>query len=167
MRDAAGGTPAHVAAFANRELFAPLGMYSVTMEFDGAGSPMGSNAFLATARDWARFGLLDLNDGTAGDRRILPEGWVDYSTRPTLDTGYGAGFWLNVTDAPIPVWGRPFGLPGAPKDAFLARGYLGQYIVVVPSEELVVVRIGVTRAPGGGVDGVGRLVHDVIESVRH
>ena len=57
-------------------------------------------------------------------------------------------------------------MPGAPKDAYFARGYLGQYIVVVPSERLVVVRMGVSRTRGGGIQGVGELVHAVIEAIR-
>jgi CubicO group peptidase (beta-lactamase class C family) len=166
VRDAAGGTPRAVAEFARTELFAPVGMTHATMEFDGAGSPMGGNAFFATARDWARFGLLYLNDGVADGRRILPEGWVSYSTRQTLNTGYGAGFWLNGTDAPMEVWPRArWGMPGVPKDAYFARGYLGQYIVVVPSEKLVLVRMGISRGPGGGIQGVGELVRDVIEAL--
>ena len=166
VRDAAGGTPRSVAEFAERELFAPLGMMRALLEFDGAGSPMGSNAFFASARDWARFGLLYLNDGVANGRRILPEGWVGDATRRTLDTGYGAGFWLDVTDAPMEVWpGAHWGMPGAPQDAYFGRGYLGQYIVVVPSEHLVVVRMGVSRARGGGIEGMGALVHDVIEAL--
>jgi hypothetical protein len=89
-----------------------------------------------------------------------------YSTRQSLNAGYGAGFWLNVTDAPMDVWpGARWGMPGAPKDAYFARGYLGQYIVVVPLERLVLVRMGVSRARGGGIQGVGELVHDVIEAL--
>jgi len=163
--DAIGGGPQEIAAFAQRELFAPLGMDGAVIEFDGAGTPSGSNAMLATARVWARFGLLYLNDGVVDGRRILPEGWVKYSTTPTLDMGYGAGFWLNTTTAPIPVWGRPWGMPGAPRDAYFARGYLGQYIVIVPSENLVVVRFGASHIPGGDIEGVGALVHDVIEAL--
>jgi CubicO group peptidase (beta-lactamase class C family) len=166
VRDAAGGTPRAVADFARTELFEPLGMTRATMEFDGAGSPMGGNAFFASARDWARFGLLYLNDGVVDERRILPEGWVGDATRRTLDTGYGAGFWLDVTDAPMEVWpGARWGMPGAPADAYFGRGYLGQYVVVVPSEKLVVVRMGVSRARGGGIESMGALVHDVIDAL--
>jgi len=164
--DAIGGGPAEIAAFAQRELFALLGMSHAVMEFDGAGTLSGSNAMFATAREWAQFGLLYLNDGVAGGRRILPEGWVKYSTTPTLSMGYGAGFWLNTTDAEMPVWsGAHWGMPGAPRDAYFARGYLGQYIVIVPSENLVVVRFGSSHIPGGDIEGVGALVRDVIAAL--
>lgn len=161
IRDAVGGTPAKVVEFANRELFAPLGMRNATVEFDGAGSAMGANAVYASARDWARFGLLYLNDGRAGSQRILPEGWVSYSTRRTLDSGYGAGFWLNPATTTTTEWG----LPGAPEDSYMARGYLGQYIVVVPPEELVVVRFGVSHGPNDCIEAVGQLVADVIRAL--
>ncbi|MDZ4869921.1 MAG: serine hydrolase [Alphaproteobacteria bacterium] len=167
VRDAAGKSPQSIAQFADRELFAPLGIRTATLEFDGAGSPMGGNSFFASARDWARFGLLYLNDGMAGDRRILPEGWVAYSKRQTLDAGYGAGFWLNTTNGVFPPWGRPWGMPGAPKDAYFARGYLGQFIVIVPSKNLVVVRMGVDTKTAGGIEDVGELVHDVIAALHN
>jgi CubicO group peptidase (beta-lactamase class C family) len=75
IRDAVGG-PEQTLAFAWRELFNPLGMRNVTLEFDGSGTLQGSTYMLASARDWARFGLLYLNDGVVGGKRILHEiGW--------------------------------------------------------------------------------------------
>jgi CubicO group peptidase (beta-lactamase class C family) len=156
-----GGGPQGVADFAARELFAPLGMRDVTIQFDQAGTMMGAWSVFASPRDWARFGLLYLNDGAIGTTRILPQGWVKMSTTPTLDAGYGAGFWLNNTDTPVPSKPFAWGIPGAPRDAFMARGYMGQYIVIVPSQKLVVVRMGFAHGPGADIDGVGRLVRDV------
>ena len=115
----------------------------------------------APARDWARFGMLYLNNGMAGGRRILPEGWVVYSTRPTLNTGHGAGFWLNNVSTPIPPWG----MPSVPRVTFFGRGDLGQYLVIVPSENLIVVRFGVSHLPGGDIKGTGALEHDVIAAL--
>jgi CubicO group peptidase (beta-lactamase class C family) len=142
-------------------------MTRTLMEVDGAGSPMGSNSFFGAARDFARLGQLYLNDGVANGKRILPEGWVEYSRRQTLDTGYGAGFWLNVTDGPIKMWpGAHWGMTGAPKDTYYARGFQGQFIVIVPSENLVVVRLGVSQSIDGGVRGISDLMRDVIAALR-
>ena len=162
VRDAIDGDERAIRDFAQRELFGPLGMRHVTMEFDAAGTPAGSDAMLATAREWAKFGLLYLNDGVVGGRRILPEGWVAYSTRQTLDAGYGAGFWLNVKHARTTPWGLPWGLPGAPSNAYFGRGYLGQYLIIMPSDGLIVVRFGASHGPGGDAEGVGALVRAVI-----
>jgi CubicO group peptidase (beta-lactamase class C family) len=126
---------------------------------------MGANAMYATPREFARFGLLYLDGGVVGGRRVLPEGWVEYSTRATKGTGYGAGFWLNNTSAPLAEWGTNWGIPGAPRDSYMARGYLGQYIVVVPSADLVVVRMGQSHARSGDLASVGVLVRNVVEAL--
>jgi CubicO group peptidase (beta-lactamase class C family) len=165
VRDRVGGSAADVLRFAHDELFAPLGMEHAVLQLDSTGTPVGSRGMLATARDWTRFGQLFLADGMAGERRILPEGWVKYATTQSLDAGYGAGFWLNVTDAEAPSWGIRWGMPHAPRDAYFARGYLGQYVVVVPSAQLVVARFGASHGPGHDVEVVGQLVADVIAAL--
>jgi CubicO group peptidase (beta-lactamase class C family) len=165
VRDAAGGRADDVLRLAHGQLFGPLGMKSVVMEFDATGTPVGASHFYATARDWARFGQLYLADGMAGPLRVLPEGWVKHATTPTLDAGYGAGWWLNLPVAEPDALGFPWGLPGAPADAFFGFGYLGQFVVVVPSRQLVVVRLGLTHEAGGDRAGVGRLIAQVAEAV--
>ena len=161
IRNAAGGTPADVLRFARQELFGPLGMRQVALQFDGSGTPEGSSQMLASARDWARFGLLYLNDGMVGGKRILPEGWVDYSARPTPNAfvGYGAGFWTNRGDS----FGASYRIAhGWPHDAYFAKGTIGQYVIVIPSEHLVIARFGTTVNWPLDADGVSELVSDVI-----
>jgi CubicO group peptidase (beta-lactamase class C family) len=159
------GGPQALSDFAHREVLDRLGMRSVTIEFDGTGTMMGAHAVYASARDWARFGLLYLQDGVVSGRRVLPEGWVRYSTTPTLGGGYGAGFWLNTVNTPVPTWGFPWGLPGAPADAFMGRGYLGQWVVIVPSENLVVVRMGFSHGGAGEMTSVAKLVRDTVAAL--
>lgn len=166
LGDVVGGGPQGLRDFAERELFAPLGMRNVTLEFDQAGTMMGAQAAFATPRDWARFGALYLDDGVVAGRRILPAGWVAYSMRPTEGTGYGAGFWLNNLHSRMPAWRMDWGLPSAPPDAFFARGYLGQYIVIVPSAELVIMRAAVSNANHADAAGVGQLTREVITALQ-
>jgi CubicO group peptidase (beta-lactamase class C family) len=162
IRDAVGG-PEQTLAFAWRELFNPLGMRNVTLELDGSGTLQGSTYMLASARDWARFGLLYLNDGIVGGKRVLHEDWVDYSAAATLDSDYGAGFWTNRSEHPN-AKGRV--RSGIPRDAFFASGDLGQRIVIMPSQHLVVVRLGDSVDPTGDIRGLGRLVKEVIVAVQ-
>jgi CubicO group peptidase (beta-lactamase class C family) len=163
VRDAVGGRAEDVQTFAMRELFAPLGMQHVTMTFDAADTPVGSTLFLASARDWARFGNLYVNDGVVDGNRILPAGWVRYSTTPTLDSDYGAGFWVNAGGA-ANARGRV--RSGMPVDAFFASGNFGQRIVVIPSQRLVIVRFGATMDPPDfDIDGLEQLVVEVMKVV--
>jgi CubicO group peptidase (beta-lactamase class C family) len=158
VRDAVGG-PEQTLAFAWRELFNPLGMRNVTLEFDGASTLQGSTYMLASARDWAKFGLLYVNDGIVGGKRILHEDWVDFCAAATLDTDYAAGFWTNRSEHPN-ARGRV--RLGMPRDAFFASGDLGQRIVIMPSQHLVVVRLGDSVDPTGDIRGLARLVKEVI-----
>ncbi len=166
VREQAGGSAQATYAFAHRELFDKLGMRHVTLEFDAAGTPIGASHMWAPARDWARFGLLFLHDGVVGGQRILPSGWVDYSAAPTAGSesyGYGAGFWTNRGDGP----GARFRVKGGmPADAFMARGSNGQYVVIVPSADLVIVRLGPAWTPRDDMDAVNRLTSEVLDALK-
>jgi CubicO group peptidase (beta-lactamase class C family) len=157
IRDAVGGRAQDVVEFARKELFEPLGITTATIEFDATGTPVGSIDVFASARDWARFGTLYLNDGVVNGRRILPEGWVSYSATPTLKADYGAGFWTNHGshgDAAARIEA------GMPEDAFYGSGNLGQRVVVIPSQNLVIVRLGLTHSPGFDMRGLLHLIGD-------
>jgi CubicO group peptidase (beta-lactamase class C family) len=165
VTDAAGGTAVAAARFVQDELFAPLGMTHTVIQADATGTLIGSGSIYGSARDFARFGQLYLDDGVVDGRRILPEGWVAYSRSQTLDTGYGAGFWTNLkNEGSVPVWNAPWGMPQLPKDMYYARGAFGQYVVIVPSEQLVVVRMGISLWYG---DDTGDLVAAVIAALHH
>jgi CubicO group peptidase (beta-lactamase class C family) len=134
---------ARVAAALQEELFAPIGMTSARPQFDSTGTFVGSALVYATARDWARFGFLYLRDGVWEGRRILPEGWVDYARTktpaPNCDI-YGAGWWVS----PATGMGKPYTTlaPRGPRDLFRAQGHEGQLVAVLPSKDLVLVRLG-------------------------
>lgn len=132
--------------FPYERLFDPLGMASAIVETDPSGSFVGSSYSYATARDWARFGLLYLNDGVWNGEPLLPAGWVGYGVTPTPRAPrqkYGAHWWLNA--------GERF--TGVPADEYRASGFDGQYVMVIPSRRTVIVRLGQT--PADGFDDVG------------
>ncbi|MEZ5961130.1 MAG: serine hydrolase [Hyphomonadaceae bacterium] len=154
---------ARMRAWMNTSLFDRIGMRPV-VEFDPQGTFYGSSLYWATARDYARFGYLYLRDGVWSGQRVLPEGWVDFARTPGPDTNtdvYGAQWWLT----PPTGTGRPTrSLIINPDltDVFSAQGYEGQIIVVVPSKDLVMVRLG--RFDGGSEawdalgDWAGRMI---------
>jgi CubicO group peptidase (beta-lactamase class C family) len=143
LRETLEGNDMGYHAFARDHLFEPLGMASAVLEPDSSGTFIGSSFMYATARDWAKLGLLHLNDGVAGGQRLLPEGWVAYVTKPAAasDGFYGAQFWLNYPGKD----GRPKYMPGVPDEAYLMAGHEGQYVLIVPDKRLVIVRTGMTR----------------------
>jgi CubicO group peptidase (beta-lactamase class C family) len=108
-------------------------------------------------------GLLYLNDGVVGGKRILHEDWVDFCAAATLNSDYAAGFYTNRSDHPD-ARGRVH--LGMPSDSFFASGLLGQRIVIMPSQRLIVVRLGDSVDPTGDIRGVARLVKEVIAAVQ-
>jgi CubicO group peptidase (beta-lactamase class C family) len=145
IRTAIGGSQADYFAFPRNALFNCISMNSAIIEPDASGVFVGSTYMYATARDWARFGLLYLQDGIWEDERILPEGWVAYSRTPTPTNPsgeYGAHFWLN-TESEQNKGKRKY--PNIPSDAFFATGHDGQSLTIIPSHSLVVVRLGLTK----------------------
>ena len=164
VRDQAGGSALDVVRFARRELFAPLGIRRATLELDSTGTPIAGAFFFATPREWARLGMLFLGDGVVGGRRILPEGWVRYSTTPTPDAwiGYGAGWWINSDESRGAVFRRKHGMP---PEAFMAMGIYGQTVVVVPSRRLVIARFGTTYDLTMAMVDICRLTADTIAAL--
>ncbi len=122
-------------AFPHTRLFQKLGMTSAILEPDASGTYVGSSFMYATARDWAKFGQFYLQDGVWNGERILPEGWVKYSSTetPHSDGTYAAHFWVGHND------------PELPKDAFMAQGFEGQTVAIIPSQNIVIVRLGLTH----------------------
>ena len=150
--DALGGERDHMERFLFDRLFGPLGMSSAIPKFDTAGTFVGSSYVYATARDFSRFGQLYLNGGTWDGERILPAGWTQHAATwsandPDGEFAYGRHWWL---------WPD---LPGV----FACHGYEGQYTVVVPDRDLVVVHLGKSpidhRAPL--VDALRQLISGV------
>ncbi|MEL7454621.1 MAG: serine hydrolase, partial [Pseudomonadota bacterium] len=123
-------------------LFAPLGM-EAQPEFDSAGTFLGGSLVYASAQDFARFGYLYLQDGIWNGERLLPEGWVSFarSETPAANANvYGAGWWITPPEG-VERSHSQAAITG-PYDAFHAGGNEGQTIWVVPSKDLVIVRLG-------------------------
>lgn len=129
-------------AFAEKRLFKPAGITSAVMDFDGAGTQVGGSIIYMTLDDWGRFGqLLLAGKGPDGGQVIAPE-WLTFMRKPSpTNPRYGGHIWLN-TAAP----GEPVLFPGqGPSSVFAAIGHLGQYVIVSPEQNLVLVRLGKTQ----------------------
>jgi len=152
IRRSVGGYLQEYYDFAQKRLFQPLGIHTATLETDNNGTFIGSSYMYASARDWARLGQLCLQDGYWQDKRLLPEGWMGYSTTPTPNNplnNYGAHFWLNFD----PDDGRlQRTWPSLPTDTYSMNGFQGQRVIIIPSKELVVVRLGFSGGPNRGIE---------------
>ncbi len=117
-----------------------IGMHSMIVEADLAGNYVGSSYSWATTRDWAKFGLLYLHKGNWNGEQLFNESWVDYVKTPTNTSNgeYGGHFWLNAGGV----------YPDVPKGIFSANGFQGQRIFIIPSKEMVIVRMGLAGNKG-------------------
>jgi CubicO group peptidase (beta-lactamase class C family) len=153
--------------YVHTQLFNRIGAPDIMFEVDPSGTFVGSSYLYATARDYARFGLLYLNDGMFNGERILPEGWVKYTTTPVADSRgqngvapdskgqYGAFFWLNSLKV----------FPSVPKDMFWAHGHDGQNLFIIPSKEMVVVVLG--YSPTSRKLDFEKLLDDILKTIRN
>ncbi|GAB3165808.1 serine hydrolase domain-containing protein [Telluribacter humicola] len=132
--------------FPYKELFHKIGMTSTLIELDASGQFVGSTFGWATTRDWARFGLLYLNGGMWEGQQILSNEWIAYSRCPGTqapDGMYAAHFWRAGFDTP----------PHIPDDLYFAQGFDGQRLMIIPSKELIIVRLGQTHFENFDWDG--------------
>jgi CubicO group peptidase (beta-lactamase class C family) len=145
--------------FPQRALFDRIGMRHMVLETDPYGNFIMTGFDYGTARDWARFGLLHLNDGVWQGERILPKGWIDTITAPAPadpDKKYGGLFWLN----------RGGQYETLPRDMFWPAGHHGQVVLVIPSCEMVIVRLG-HSARGGFDDYLEPVVQKILAACGH
>ena len=142
--------------YAYSSLFNKIGITNAVFEVDPTGTQVGSSYIYATARDYARFGLLYIQDGIFNGQRILPEGWVSYSTTPALHSegAYGSLFWLNRANYHL----------SAPQDMYSCNGHDGQRLFIIPSKELVVVVLGYSPKPDK-VMNFDALLGDILSTV--
>ena len=136
------------------ELIDRIGMSSMLLETDLSGNYVGSSYAWATPRDWAKFGLLYLHNGNWNGDQIFDSTWVDYVTTPTETSNgeYGGHFWLNAGGI----------YPNAPKEMYSANGFQGQRVFIIPSKDLVIVRMGLA---GDEYFDFNQFLQDIIESI--
>ena len=138
-----------------RELIDKVGMSSMLIETDFSGHYVGSSYGWATARDWGKFGLLYLHNGNWNGEQIIDSTWIEFSKTPTQGSNgrYGGHFWLNA--------GGKF--PDVPRDMFSCNGYQGQYVFIIPSKDLVVVRTGLKENPDFNVN---KFLSEIISAIQ-
>ncbi|EAR01322.1 serine hydrolase domain-containing protein [Maribacter sp. HTCC2170] len=131
-----------------------IGMSSMLIEADMSGNYVGSSYGWANTRDWAKFGILYMNKGNWNGEQLFDASWVDYVSKPTaLSEGtYGGHFWLNAEGK----------YPDVPKDLYSANGFQGQYVFIIPSKDLVIVRTGLAENPDFDVN---HFLSEVIKAI--
>ena len=140
--------------YPQRALFDRIGIRGIVLEPDPWGNFVNTGYDHGTVRDWARFGLLHLQDGVWMGERVLPEGWVDFVRTPAPadpERHYGGQFWLNAGGTH----------PDIPRDAFWAAGARGQTTMIIPSRDTIIVRLGHSL----NSEAHGRYLNDYVREV--
>lgn len=147
--------------FAHDAILDPIGAAGVVLEPDASGTFIGSSFVYATTRDWARLGQLYLQGGVWNGQRLLPEGWSDYAATPASAANgqYGAHFWLNYDGDD-----RIRDYPGVPEEMYYMSGHEGQYVMIIPSKNMIIVRTGMTRGTPPK-DTVAPLIKEIYDAV--
>lgn len=143
-------------AFPWNALFDRIGIKNAVLETDAWGNFILTGYDYMSARDWARFGLLHLQDGVWEGERILPEGWVDFVSTPApadRTQSYGGQFWLNAGGQHDRI----------PRDAYWPAGFMGQNTVIIPSRNVVIVRLG--PSPGGNAAYMNEYVGRILDAI--
>lgn len=144
--------------FMYERLFRPIGMTETSAEFDANGNFYGSSLIYSTAQDYARFGLLMLRGGKWEDNQIIDQNFVDFMRTPTKAKNadhYGAHFWLSPEN-------KKGLLKNGPYDSFEAHGHEGQVIMIIPSKDLVIVRLGMSNAEKSW-DAIGANLQEIVD----
>lgn len=142
--------------FPHERLFWKIGMYSMVLEVDESGNYIGSSFGYATPRDWAKFGLLYLNEGNWYGEQIVDSSWVAFSRQPAEQSKglYGGHFWHNHDHAKF---------KDVPTDMFYCSGFQGQFVYIFPSNDLVVVRMGLSKEEAYDANGFLKAVLEAVE----
>lgn len=129
--------------FVRGRLMDPVGLSSLTPEFDARGTMIGGAMMHMTARDYARFGEFLRHKGRVNGHQVLSARWVEFMTAPSRhNPAYGGQIWLNNEGEDNPLF------PGrGPRGLFAAVGHHGQYVIVSPAQRLVIVRMGISTGP--------------------
>jgi CubicO group peptidase (beta-lactamase class C family) len=157
IRKAAAARGEEYLSLPQRLLFDRIGIRHMVLEADPYGNLMFQGYDLGTGRDWLRLGLLYLQGGVWNGERLLPEGWTDFVRTPAPAWSkpvYGAFFWLNRT-----------GRWPVPEDAYFMAGAGGQYAIIIPTHDLVVVRLGHYKGAARGEQALKRALSLLMEAV--
>ena len=144
-------------SFPQRQLFDRIGARSFVLETDAWGNFIVTGFDYGGARDWARLGLLYLRNGVWDGQRILPDNWATFVSTPAAgdpSRGYGGLFWIN----------RGGARPKLPADAYWMAGHMGQTVLIIPSRDFVLVRLG--PSPGGDGAYVEELAVRILNALR-
>lgn len=152
-----GNSPTSDQLFLSQKILAPAGIQTAVFETDSSGVLVGSSYLYASARDWARFGLIMLQNGRINNNQVLSSKWVTKATQPNSsenEKAYGYQFWLNRGDATL-RW------PELPEDAYAMLGNRKQSVMIIPSENVIFVRLGWTSGEYPMVDNYRKLLDKI------